>query len=147
MQAVNLYPKTCNICGGKVIYTTNDVIYGKQYGSGYCYLCAKCRAYVGTHFSHPKQAFGILADEQMRKGKQMCHELFDSFWKGKKNAQSKRDRLYLFLSYELGIPHEQTHFGYFDLIGAMWTISVVGKTANCTKGASATMDLWRENYL
>ena len=49
MSDICLYPKTCNICGGEVIYTTNDKIYGKRYGSGYCYLCTNCGAYVGTH--------------------------------------------------------------------------------------------------
>lgn len=63
------YPKICNICGGKVIYCSNAEIYGVEYGSGKCYLCTKCGAYVGTHKPRPKEALGLLADEQMRKGK------------------------------------------------------------------------------
>lgn len=112
---VNLFPTTCNICGGEVIYTTNDKIYGKKYGSGYCYLCTKCGAYVGTHEPMPEVALGLLANKQMRIGKMMCHDLFDGFWQGKKKASSKRQRLYKYLAKELDIPIKDCHFGYFDL--------------------------------
>lgn len=112
---INLYPTKCNICGGKVVYTTNDNVYGKQYGSGYCYLCTQCGAYVGTHDPRPKEALGILADEQMRKGKMMCHDIFDSFWKGKRNAHHKRNQLYKKLAEQMNISVEDCHFGYFDL--------------------------------
>lgn len=112
---VNVYPTTCNICGGKVIYTTNDKVYGKKYGSGYCYLCTNCGAYVGTHKPMPKVALGLLANAQMRKGKMLCHDIFDSFWKGKKRASVKRKRLYKYLAYQLNIPPEYSHFGYFDV--------------------------------
>ena len=54
---MNLQPTGCNICGGKVEYISNDKIYGRRYGSGYCYHCTKCGAYVGTHKSRPRIAF------------------------------------------------------------------------------------------
>lgn len=74
---INTQPEVCNLCGGKVIYTSNARVYhGREYGSGYCYLCLACGAYVGTHKPHPKEALGLLADERMRKGKIMCHALF-----------------------------------------------------------------------
>lgn len=111
---INLYPKKCNICGGEVEYITNDKIYGKQYGSGYCYHCKKCGAYVGTHRPRPKQAMGILANSQMRKGKRECHKLFDSLWKGK-HAQTKRKECYSRLAKDLNIPVKECHFGYFNL--------------------------------
>lgn len=112
---INIYPTKCNLCGGKVIYTQNDTIYGKRYGSGYCYLCTKCGAYVGTHKPRPKEALGLLADDRMRKGKMACHEKFDSFWKGKKNAKRKRAALYENLAEEMGIEVTNCHFGYFTL--------------------------------
>lgn len=115
MNEINLRPKICNICNGKVVYTGNEVIYGVKYGSGYCYYCTNCGAYVGTHRPRPKIALGILADERMRRGKMYCHEIFDSFWKGKKKSGSKRNRLYEWLAYELNIPTKNCHFGYFDL--------------------------------
>lgn len=109
------YPKKCNLCGGKVIYVSNERIYGKKYGSGYCFLCTKCNAYVGTHIPQPKKALGLLADETMRKGKIMCHSIFDPLWKGKKRAHYKRLRLYKKLAKEMDIPIEYCHFGYFDI--------------------------------
>lgn len=112
---IDKYPKTCNLCGGPVIFTSNAVIYGREYGSGRCYLCTKCGAFVGTHKPWPREAMGLLADERMRKGKKLCHSLFDPFWRGKPKAQKKRQDLYFWLSKELDIPFEDCHFGHFDL--------------------------------
>lgn len=113
---IDTQPEVCNICGGKVIYTSNACIYnGREYGSGYCYLCLNCGAYVGTHKPHPKEALGLLADERMRTGKIMCHELFDAMWKGKKHKKRERDDLYRWLAGEMGIPEEDCHFGYFNI--------------------------------
>jgi hypothetical protein len=112
---IDLHPTVCNICGGNVIYTSNADIYGKEYGSGKCYLCQNCGAYTGTHRPRPREALGLLADVPMRKGKVACHDLFDSMWKGKPKAQKKRKDLYLWLADEMGVPFEECHFGYFDI--------------------------------
>lgn len=112
---IDKYPTTCNLCGGKVIYTSNAQIYGKEYGSGKCYLCTSCGAYVGTHKPRPKEALGLLADARMRAGKQMCHAVFDSKWKGKPKAHKKRQDLYRWLAQRMDIPIDDCHFGYFDL--------------------------------
>lgn len=109
------YPKKCNICGGEVVYCSNAKIYGVEYGSGKCYLCKSCGAYVGTHKPRPKEALGLLADKQMRKGKRICHDLFDSLWIGKPKARKKREDLYKWLSIKMELPRELTHFGYMDL--------------------------------
>lgn len=114
-KSVCLYPKYCNICGGKVEYIENKLIYGKRYGSGYAYRCTSCGAYVGTHGERPKEAFGILANKEMRDWKMKCHDLFDSFWKGQKKAPKKRKACYAWLANKLNIPISQCHFGYFDL--------------------------------
>ena len=45
---INTHPTRCNICGGAVTYGSNSRIYGREYGSGYCYLCEQCGAYVGS---------------------------------------------------------------------------------------------------
>ena len=112
---VDLHPTVCNICGGSVIYTSNDRVYGKKYGSGYCYLCTSCGAYVGTHVPRPRESLGLLADARMRKGKRMCHDLFDQKWKGKEHGHKKRAAAYKWLAGEMGIPIEDCHFGYFNL--------------------------------
>lgn len=112
---IDLHPTRCNICGGHVVFTSNATIYGKEYGSGKCYLCQSCGAYTGTHRPRPKEALGLLADEPMRKGKVMCHDLFDAMWKGKRKARKKRKDLYAWLADRMGIPVEECHFGYFDI--------------------------------
>lgn len=98
-----------------MIYCSNARIYGRKYGSGYCYLCEQCGAYVGTHKPRPREALGLLANERMRTGKKMCHALFDPFWKGKPKARKKRNDLYRWLANEMGIPVEDCHFGHFDI--------------------------------
>lgn len=108
---VNIFPTECNLCGGEVIYTSNSVVYGKEYGSGKCYFCTKCKAYVGTHKPRPKEALGILANKEMRQWKQACHTLFDSMW----TDSTERAELYTVLAQALGIPQSECHFGYFDL--------------------------------
>ena len=88
---------------------------GREYGSGFCYLCERCGAYVGTHKPRPWEALGLLADEQMRTGEKMCHALFDPLWQGKPKVHKKRNDLYRWLAREMGIPVEDCHFGYFDI--------------------------------
>lgn len=112
---IDLHPKTCNLCGGVVDYISNAEVYGREFGSGRCYLCRSCGAYVGTHKPRPREALGLLADEKMRKGKMMCHALLDPMWKGKPKAHKKRNDLYRWLAGEMGILLEDCHFGYFDI--------------------------------
>ena len=112
---IDLQPTRCNICGGKVIFTSNAEIYGRPYGSGKCYLCLECGAYVGTHRPRPTEALGILADKQMIDWKIVCHNLFDKLWKGKRHAVRLRRYYYDRLAAELNIPVSECHFGYFDL--------------------------------
>jgi len=111
---IELYPTKCNICGGKVEYTSNAKIYGRQYGSGYCYLCKECGAFVGTHKPRPRQAMGILADAKMRDLRMQCHELFDSIWRNNKHPVAKRRKTYAWLAEKLDIPVYECHFGYMD---------------------------------
>ena len=111
---INVHPKTCNLCGGPVEFASNAIIYGRQYGSGYCYHCTRCGAYVGTHRPWPDRAMGILADEEMRAWKMICHELFDALWKPTGNHRLRR-QLYSRLAVQMGIEVDDCHFGYFDL--------------------------------
>lgn len=115
---VNLEPTKCNICGGDVVYTSNKIIYGKTYGSGMCYLCTECRAYVGTHEPRPAEALGILANKEMRDMKMKCHELFDKRWKNEPTSKKRhiaRKRAYQELANLLAIPIDDCHFGFFDM--------------------------------
>lgn len=127
-MSVNLQPTICNICGGEVEYIENSKIYGKSYGSGWCYHCKKCGAYVGTHKPRPKEALGILADDEMKQWKMWCHNLFDRLWKGVPEyfkldgtrvkavpPKMKRGQAYKRLAKEMGIPESECHFGYFNV--------------------------------
>lgn len=115
---VELQPVECNLCGGKVIYTSNAKIYGREYGSGRMYYCTVCGAYVGTHIPRPREAFGILANQEMRDMKQLCHKLFDEQWIHKKTIKEKkhaRKQAYRSLAKALNIEESECHFGYFDM--------------------------------
>ena len=127
---VDLHPQKCNLCGGKVIYTSNSVIYHREYGSGKIYLCTNCGAYVGTHENNPKEAHGILADENMRKMKIKCHDLFDMKWLHSRNKKVARAKAYKWLANELNIPLEYCHFGYFDMDMLNKAYSVLSKNIN-----------------
>lgn len=122
---INLYPKKCNLCGGKVIYTSNRRIYRKEYGSGKCYYCTECGGYVGTHVPRPREALGILADQEMRELKKRCHVIFDGFWENEKTSRKRhivRQQCYRTMADLLGLQRNECHFGYFDketLITAM----------------------------
>lgn len=122
---MTLQPKICNICGGDVEYITNDKIYGKKYGSGYCYHCTKCGAYVGTNKSRPKEAFGILANEEMRKMKMRCHDEFDKLWQ----TQKERHNLYKRLAKIMHIKAQDCHFGHFDMPQLKKAYAIITKGA------------------
>ena len=118
---IDLQPTECNLCGGDVIFTSNAKVYGKEYGSGKCYLCSNCGAYVGTHGPRPTEALGLLADKEMRMAKMRCHDLFDKLWRDKR----ERTSLYYRLSKEMGIPAKECHFGHMDLQQLEWAYSIV----------------------
>ena len=115
---IDLHPTRCNLCGGPVIFTSNKIVYGKEYGSGKCYYCTSCHAYVGTHKPRPTEALGLLANQEMRNARMQCHALFDTFWKSKSNSRQRhiaRNKTYQKLADAMQIPREECHFGYFDL--------------------------------
>jgi len=114
---IDLQPTKCNLCGGKIEYISNARIYGRAYGSGYCYRCRNCAAYVGTHQRRPKIAFGILANAEMRAWKMKCHGIFDSLWQCRRENERQRYRkkYYEKLAEKLGISTASCHFGYFDM--------------------------------
>ena len=113
---MELHPTICNICNKEtVIYTSNSIIYGKEYGSGKCYYCTNCKSYVGTHKPRPDEALGLLATKEMREMKMKCHDLFDATWKNEKDKKKARNNSYARLAKELDIPVKECHFGWFDM--------------------------------
>jgi DNA-directed RNA polymerase subunit RPC12/RpoP len=110
---IDAYPKpiSCPYCTGKVIYTSNAEIYGKEYGNGRCYKCVNCDAYVGVH-DGTDIPLGRLANKELRELKKQCHTLFDPVWKQHKSI--KRKQTYEQLAIALEIPIRECHFGWFD---------------------------------
>lgn len=103
-------PTECPYCKGKVIYTSDKVLYApKSYGM--CYYCTQCGASVGTHKRYPREPLGILATSAMKGWKRLCHELFDPIWKSR---QVNRSVLYKRLARRMAIPENECHFGHFD---------------------------------
>lgn len=129
-MSINKKPKVCNLCGGEVKLIPNSQIYnGRSYGSGFCYLCTECGAYVGTHRKRPFEAMGILADKDMRQMKMKCHEIFDQKWKDKKHKHHARNLAYTRLAKKMGIDVDDCHFGYMDMeqLNKAYEILIGGK--------------------
>ena len=97
-------PTRCN-CGGTVVYGKMEKFGLRPYQSGYCYICQKCGAYVGTHQNRPKDALGILAAGDTRRLRVLCHEEFDKHWM----STAGKSRVYYRLSKEMGIKKEDCH--------------------------------------
>lgn len=95
----------CNLCGGNVEYIPNSMIYGKSYGSGWCYRCSQCKAFVGTHKTNPLKPLGVLADKEMRILRMKCHKILDSTWKTPNERTKAYDDLAVRLGYEKGDCH------------------------------------------
>ena len=104
-------PTVCDYCGSPVIFTSNAVIYGKEYGNGKCYKCTRCDAFVGIH-TGTEIPLGRLANKKLRELKKKCHALFDPVWKNSKNIT--RDSAYSRLADKLKIPVGICHFGWFN---------------------------------
>ena len=103
----------CPFCGGDVVYTTNDKLYGKLCGNGRCYMCTTCRASVGVHNDENRVATGIplgrLADPEMKRMREACHERFDRVWKFR---YLSRKTAYKRLAYKLKIDVDDCHFAF-----------------------------------
>ena len=77
-QKLMLKGKICPYCHVKTeIIKSNAVYSGKDYG--YLYSCPKCGAYVGCH-KDTFQALGRVANEYLRRCKNLAHYYFDQIW-------------------------------------------------------------------
>lgn len=97
-------PTICNVCGGKVILLYTGL---KHSTSGYIYKCTNCGASVSTSYKDKTKAMGTLATMETKKKRRECHTWFDKLWE----KHNDREKWYLKLSKELGIPREKCHFG------------------------------------
>ena len=118
----------CPYCGKRAEYVDSKEVYGgKSYG--YIYLCRTCNAYVGVHDGTDKP-LGRLADPELRRWKIAAHKAFDPMWKYGKFAGHRNDA-YAWLSEQMELPRELTHFGMFDIDQCRKAIYII----NNLKGA------------
>lgn len=106
-------PKICRYCGGKVVFTSNSEIYGKEYGNGKCYLCRNCKAFVGVH-TETLTPLGTLANDELRKWRHQAHNELDKLWKGKTRKMT-RYNAYGWLSKQMNLTRNETHIALFEI--------------------------------
>ena len=105
-------PKICRYCGNEVVFVSNSEVYGKEYFGGKIYLCRNCTAYVGTH-KGTDIPLGTLANEELRKARNLAHMYFDKLWRGK-TRQDTRYNMYGWLAKKMNLPREETHIAMFE---------------------------------
>ncbi len=108
-------PRTCHYCRSPVKLINNREIYGKEYGQWpYLYACTGCDAYVGLH---PKTdiPLGTLANASLRDARNQNKALFLAL---SKDRGWSRRQAYRWLSQQLGLSPENTHWGLFQIATA-----------------------------
>lgn len=104
-------PTVCPYCDGRVIYTTNDMIYGKQYGDWpYVYMCVECQASVGVH-PNTDEPLGYLADKRLKTLRKDCKAWFEKVWR---SGILSRTEAYKWLATEMGMDRRNCHWGMFN---------------------------------
>lgn len=106
-------PKICRYCGNEVVFTSNAEIYGREYGNGKCYLCRRCRAFVGVH-TGTIIPLGTLANDELRNARKQAHNEFDKLWKGQTRKMT-RYNAYGWLAKEMNLKRKDTHIALFEV--------------------------------
>lgn len=101
----------CRFCLSSVKLVENAVIYGRNYGWPWVYLCEGCGAYVGTH-PNTKSPLGTIADKQTREARKSAHAAFDRLWR---EDHMQRGAAYQWLADKLGHTRESCHIGMFEV--------------------------------
>ena len=101
----------CNFCGGEVKYVNNREIYGRSFGDWpYAYRCTCCDAYVGVH-PNTTIPLGTLADHPTRNARKVHKQHFINMTK---KLNWSRSQAYRWLSEQLELAPQLTHWGMFD---------------------------------
>lgn len=100
-------PEQCDVCCSiNIVYTNNDVVYGKTYGEWpKCYYCNDCRSMVGCH-PGTNLPLGRMADRATRSLRRRAHDEFDRIWK---DGLLPRTKAYQWLARELQIHESECH--------------------------------------
>lgn len=107
-------PTECPYCGGTVRLVNNREIYGAPIGSWpFAYHCQQCcEAYVGVH-QDTAIPVGFMADKELRKARQTAKISFHEMLYVSRRSRSEG---YRWLSVQLGISVNKTHYGWMDMI-------------------------------
>ncbi|MFM7824317.1 MAG: zinc-finger-containing protein, partial [Bacteroidota bacterium] len=93
---------------GKEIYQHRSDLHAKLF-----FRCVNSQDhYVGRYHGSGK-SYGIIADAELRKLKMEGHKHFDLLWSGPAKYFESRQAAYDWLSAQMNIPIERTHFGMF----------------------------------
>ena len=99
----------CPYCGKQAKWVSNELIYGKRYGTSYMiWLCKPCDAYVGCH-CNTKSPLGTLANAELRKWRTKAHKVIDPLWHG---GGLSRKEVYQMLHDKFG---REIHIGTSDI--------------------------------
>jgi hypothetical protein len=103
------------LVSGDIIYPhrTQDIPRPKFLDKKY-YVCTNNKDhYVGTYKDNV-MALGRLADAELRTLKSEGHAVFDPLWKERKIFKSRK-KAYEWLSEDMDLPIDLTHFGMFSV--------------------------------
>lgn len=117
-------PTSCPHCQGDVEIVNNKEIYGRPYGDWpWAYRCKSktCDSYVGMH-PMTNIPLGTLANAELRNARKMAKNEFHDMMT---EAKWTRDQAYAHLAKEMGLKHEECHFGWFTIeqCRVAWKIS------------------------
>lgn len=100
-------------CGGAVrIVNHAEIYHGRTYGDWpWVYCCEDCGARVGMH-PFTNLPLGTLADESLRKVRDICKKPFEQLWRSGKMGRSEA---YRWLAGQMSKSIAQCHFGLFEV--------------------------------
>ena len=114
------------LCGTELV--SDKEIYGPNstYGGRYYRCLNNHDHYVGCYNSSTK-SLGRVADKTLRDLKHQGHEIFDPLWKNRPKIFPSRYKAYYWLSKQMGLERDLTHFGMFDEAQCRLAISIIDR--------------------
>lgn len=115
--------KLCPYCHAETRVVSDKDIYGSSYGKTFIQCTVDPEHYVGTYANG--KSLGRLADKTLRLKKREAHAAFDPLWNEHPKLFKTRNGAYKWLSKQMGIPFEDTHFGMFDEAQCIQAIQLI----------------------
>ena len=101
----------CPYCGAQALLREGSFLFENPYIK-HLYVCVRypvCDAYVAAH-DNSKKPMGSLANEALRKKRQLAHQHFDRLWKGPYPVFSRK-QAYNWLNDKIGVHLRRMHIG------------------------------------